>query len=239
MDPRGIKGSWESVVFYVNAEKTEAIQALGRRGAMVRGPHAVGPEVPQAGRHRGSRPTRSTWSSRRATAGRSRRSASTCRTTRTSASGTAASRCRCPTSSRRTTSRRPPASAPSSRGTRGGRAGGEVEHAVRRAADEHARGDRPRLGRQADGFKGSPRRRIKEHYSALEEGRADLVALYFMADPKLAELGLIAAARAGGDRPRRVRGLHAQRADAAPARPRGGRSSKRTTCATARWSCAG
>jgi dipeptidyl-peptidase-3 len=32
---------------------------------------------------------------------------------------------------------------------------------------------------------------IKEYYSALEEGRADLVALYFIGDPKLIELGLV------------------------------------------------
>ena len=35
---------------------------------------------------------------------------------------------------------------------------------------------------------------MKEQYSALEEARADLVALYFLPDPKLAELGLVKAA---------------------------------------------
>ncbi len=49
-------------------------------------------------------------------------------------------------------------------------------------------------GRQADGFKGTPQGAIKEHFSALEEGRADLIALYFIADPKLVELGIIPAA---------------------------------------------
>src|SRR5688500_424374 len=49
-------------------------------------------------------------------------------------------------------------------------------------------------GRQAPGFKGSPDEIIKEHYSALEEGRADLIALYYIADPKLADLGVISAA---------------------------------------------
>jgi dipeptidyl-peptidase-3 len=48
-------------------------------------------------------------------------------------------------------------------------------------------------GRQADGFKGTPQEAIKEYFSALEEGRADLVALYFLADPKLAELGIVPA----------------------------------------------
>ena len=49
-------------------------------------------------------------------------------------------------------------------------------------------------GRQAPGFKGSPDEIIKEHYSALEEARADLIALYYIADPKLVELGVIPAA---------------------------------------------
>ncbi len=35
---------------------------------------------------------------------------------------------------------------------------------------------------------------INEHFSALEEGRADLVGLYFLADPKLVELGIFPAA---------------------------------------------
>jgi dipeptidyl-peptidase III len=48
-------------------------------------------------------------------------------------------------------------------------------------------------GRQADG-KANPQALIKEHFSALEEGRADLVGLYFIADPKLVELGIIPAA---------------------------------------------
>jgi dipeptidyl-peptidase-3 len=49
-------------------------------------------------------------------------------------------------------------------------------------------------GRQAPGFQGSPDEIIKEHYSALEEARADLIALYFIADPKLVELGVVPAA---------------------------------------------
>ena len=49
-------------------------------------------------------------------------------------------------------------------------------------------------GRQAEGQKESPQALIKEHFSALEEGRADLVGLYFIADPKLVELGIFPAA---------------------------------------------
>ncbi|RUL87277.1 dipeptidyl-peptidase 3 family protein [Tautonia sociabilis] len=48
-------------------------------------------------------------------------------------------------------------------------------------------------GRVSDDLDGQPQDSIKEYYSALEEGRADLIALYFMPDPKLAELGLVSA----------------------------------------------
>jgi dipeptidyl-peptidase-3 len=48
-------------------------------------------------------------------------------------------------------------------------------------------------GRMADKLGAPPQALLKEFYSALEESRADLVALYFVADPKLVELGLMAA----------------------------------------------
>jgi len=46
-------------------------------------------------------------------------------------------------------------------------------------------------GRIEERLKGNPATAIKEHYSALEEARADLVGLYFLPDPKLAEMGLV------------------------------------------------
>ena len=46
-------------------------------------------------------------------------------------------------------------------------------------------------GRVSEHLHGSPQAALKEQYSALEEARADLVALYFLPDPKLAELGLV------------------------------------------------
>ena len=49
-------------------------------------------------------------------------------------------------------------------------------------------------GKQSEAVTGSPQSLIKEQFSALEEGRADLVGLYFIADPKLAELGVVPAA---------------------------------------------
>ena len=46
-------------------------------------------------------------------------------------------------------------------------------------------------GRVEDRLNGRPQAFLKEQYSALEEARADLVALYFLPDPKLVEIGLI------------------------------------------------
>jgi len=48
-------------------------------------------------------------------------------------------------------------------------------------------------GRMAEGS-ASPHLLLKEQYSAIEEARADLVALYFLPDSKLVELGLVDAA---------------------------------------------
>ena len=46
-------------------------------------------------------------------------------------------------------------------------------------------------GRMADHVKVTPQDLLKEQYSALEETRADLVALYFVAEPYLAQIGLV------------------------------------------------
>jgi dipeptidyl-peptidase III len=49
-------------------------------------------------------------------------------------------------------------------------------------------------GKVSERLKGAPQNFLKEQYSAVEESRADLVALYFVADPRLAELGILTAA---------------------------------------------
>jgi dipeptidyl-peptidase-3 len=49
-------------------------------------------------------------------------------------------------------------------------------------------------GRVSEKLKGSPQAALKEQFSALEEARADLVALYFIPNAKLAELGIVSAA---------------------------------------------
>ena len=48
-------------------------------------------------------------------------------------------------------------------------------------------------GQLAERLGGSAQPYLNEHYSALEEARADLIGLYFLADPKLVEIGVIPA----------------------------------------------
>jgi dipeptidyl-peptidase-3 len=52
-------------------------------------------------------------------------------------------------------------------------------------------------GRMREGLDLQPQELLKEQYSALEESRADLVALYFIADPYLVTLGLVSAEEHG------------------------------------------
>jgi dipeptidyl-peptidase III len=49
-------------------------------------------------------------------------------------------------------------------------------------------------GKVAERLKGRPQEVLKEQFSALEEARADLVGLYFLPDPKVVELGLVSDA---------------------------------------------
>jgi dipeptidyl-peptidase-3 len=44
---------------------------------------------------------------------------------------------------------------------------------------------------------GTPKQTLKNYASAMEEGRADLVALYYLMDPKLVEMGIIPSLEVG------------------------------------------
>src|SRR5206468_11509914 len=48
-------------------------------------------------------------------------------------------------------------------------------------------------GKVAERLSGNPQAALKEQFSAIEESRADLVALYFIADPEVVALGLVEA----------------------------------------------
>jgi len=64
-----------------------------------------------------------------------------------------------------------------------GRLAGELHTAMHEVIG-HASG-------QLESGVGTPKETLKNYASALEEGRADLVALYYLMDPKLVELGLM------------------------------------------------
>ena len=194
MDARGMKGAWEGVVYYANHEKTDEDPRAGDARAVVRGSPAGRSEVSQAEGRRACRRRRSRSWSKPATRVRSRRSASTCRTISASARSTAASRCRCRTCSTPTSARCPTASARNLRGTMrrwsgpsgGARLPSELTTEIHEVLGHGS-------GRMADHITVTPQDLLKEQYSALEETRADLVALYFVADPYLAAIGLVPA----------------------------------------------
>jgi dipeptidyl-peptidase III len=194
MDPRGIKGSWEALVFYVNREKTARIRTLADnaqwfedhmpfdpkyrkpnvKGIIANAIDVVietgdsGPVTPVGINLPNDQMIRENYGSK---------SVSLSNVNEAYDKST-------PDTMRSEFSWMPEEA---DRGTRFGTISGEL-HTDMHEVIGHA------SGRQADGFKGSPHEAIKEYYSALEEGRADLVALYFLPDPKLAELGVVPAA---------------------------------------------
>ena len=194
MDPRGIKGSWEGLVFYVNKEKTERIQKFATtaqwfedhmpydakyRKSDVRGivANAIdvvietgdsGPVTPIGINLPNDQRIREQHGSKSVSLSNVRESSdnATPPSMRTEFSWT-------PEEADRT--------------LKFGALAAELLTDMHEVIG-HA------SGQQAAGFKGTPQEAIKEHFSALEEGRADLVGLYFIADPKLAELGIVPAA---------------------------------------------
>ena len=194
MDPRGIKGSYEGLVFYVNQEKTGRIQTLARnaqwfedhmpydpkyRKPDVKGIVAnaidvvvetgdAGPVTPVGINLPNDQTIRENYGSKSVSL------SNVSEAYDKSGSGTM----------RGEFSWTPEEAERASRfGTIAGQLHTDMHEVIGHAS-----------GRQAEGFKGTPHEAIKEYYSALEEGRADLVALYFLADPKLVELGIVAAA---------------------------------------------
>jgi len=194
LDARGVKGGWEGLVFYVNQEKTARIKKFADnaqwfedhmpydakfRKPMVTGivANAIdvvvetgdsGPVTPIGINLPNDQAIRERYGSKSVTLSNVREAsdAGTPNTMRNEFSWT-------PEESERT----------NTHGTLSGELLTDMHEVIGHAS-----------GRQADGFKGSPQDAIKEYFSALEEGRADLVGLYFIGDPKLAELGIVPAA---------------------------------------------
>src|SRR6187401_2524624 len=194
MDPRGIKGSWEALVFYVNKEKTDRINKFASNAqwfednmpydAKYRKPSVKGivanaidvvietgdsgPVTPIGINLPNDQSIREQYGSK---------SVSLSNVGESSDKGT-------PGTMRNEFSWSPEEAGRTGKyGTLSGELLTDMHEVIGHAS-----------GRQADGFKGSPQDAIKQYFSALEEGRADLVGLYFITDPKLAELGIVPAA---------------------------------------------
>jgi dipeptidyl-peptidase III len=194
MDPRGIKGSWEALVFYVNQEKTGRIRTLAANAQWFedrmpwnpayRKPKATGivanaidvvvetgdsgPVTPVGINLPNDQKIREQYGSK---------SISLTNVRDAYDNSTPSSM----------TSEFAWSAEESGRGEKFGPLAGELLTDMHEVIG-HA------SGRQKDGLAGTPQELIKEHFSALEEGRADLIALYFLPDPKLAELGILPAA---------------------------------------------
>ena len=193
MDPRGVKGSWEGLVFYVNQEKTQRIKTLAEnaqwfedhmpwdakyRKAKVQGivANAIdvivetgdsGPVTPIGINLPNDQAIREKYGSKSVAL------ANVNEGYEKSAPGNMRSEFSWD-------------EAEAARSQKFGTFAGELTTDMHEVIG-HA------SGQQAAG-KANPQALIKEHFSALEEGRADLVGLYFIADPKLVELGVIPAA---------------------------------------------
>src|SRR6187455_599450 len=194
MDPRGIKGSWEALVFYVNKEKTDRINKFASNAqwfednmpydAKYRKPSVKGivanaidvvietgdsgPVTPVGINLPNDQSIREQYGSKSVSLSNVR-----------DASDNAV-----PSSMRGEFSWSPEEA---ERGRKYGELANELltdmHEVIGHASGQQAPGT-PRLKTDALG----------EHASALEEGRADLVGLYFTADPKLVELGAVSAA---------------------------------------------
>ena len=105
LDARGIKGAWEALVFYVNREKTSDIQKLAREAQWFEDRMPWDPQLPEAGRQ-GITANAIDVVIETGDSGPVTPVGINLPNDQTCANATAASRCRCRTSARRTTSPR-------------------------------------------------------------------------------------------------------------------------------------
>ena len=193
MDARGVKGSWEALVFYVNPEKTESIRRLadnaqwfedrmpwdpayrkkGVRGITANAIDVVvetgesGPVTPIGINLPNDQSVREDYGSKSVSL----------------SNVVEAYERSSPGAYRREFAWE---EAEAARSEKWGRLAGELNTNMHEVIG-HA------SGQLAEHLEGNPQAFLKEQYSALEESRADLVALYFIADPKLVELGIVPA----------------------------------------------
>ena len=191
MDARGAKGSWEALVFYVNEEKTQAIQTLaanaqwfedhmpwdpqyrreGVRGITANAIDVVvetgdsGPVTPIGINLPNDQGVREEHGSKSVSLSNVNESYDRSR----------------PPAYRREFAW---SEEEAGRSERWGSLAGELTTNMHEVIGHGS-------GRLAERLEGNPQAFLREQYSALEEARADLVALYFIADPKLVALGIV------------------------------------------------
>ena len=193
LDPRGTKGAWEGIVYYVNQEKTRKIQGLAAHaqwfedrmpwdprfrkaqvtGVSARGVEAVietgdsGPLTPIGINLPNDQAIREQFGSK---------SVSLANVNEAYEEST-------PEGLRAEFSWTPEEAA------RAKRWGALTQELITAMHEVIGHGS----GRMAEGVTLAPHLLLKEQYSAIEESRADLVALYFLTDPKLVDIGLVPA----------------------------------------------
>ncbi|HUU36208.1 MAG TPA: hypothetical protein VMW48_19220 [Vicinamibacterales bacterium] len=193
MDARGIKGAWEGIVYYINREKTARIQALAEnaqwfedrmpidpayRKPVVQGVTATaievvveagdaGPITPIGVNLPNDQRVREAYGSKSVTLSNVTEAYENSTTDEYRREFTWTDD-------------------EFARAKRWGAVAGELATEIHEVLGHGS-------GRMAAGLAAQPQELLKEQYSALEETRADLVALYFCADPKLVELGIVPA----------------------------------------------
>ena len=194
LDPRGIKGSWEGIVFYVNKEKTERIRSLATAAQwfennMPWDPQYRKPDVKGIVANAIDVVVETGDAGPVSAIGINLPNDQAIRESHGSKSVSLSNVVEANDKATPSTMRSEFAWTPeeAARAAKWGAFAGEL-HTDMHEVIGHA------SGRTSPSLKLSPQEAIKEHYSALEEGRADLVALYFIADPKLAELKVVTAA---------------------------------------------
>ncbi len=194
LDARGVKGAWEALVFYVNREKTEAIRTLAEHAQWFEDRMPWDPKYRKAG-VRGITANAIDVVVETGDAGpvtpiginlpndQSVREEQGSKSISLSNVNDAYDRSRSPEYRQEFAWD----DAEADRAERWGSFAGELNTNMHEVIG-HA------SGQLSDRLDGNPQAFLQEHYSALEESRADLVALYFIADPKLVEIGIVDAA---------------------------------------------
>ena len=236
LDPRGIKGSWEALVFYVDPEKTKTIKTIGDNAQWFEDHMPHDAEVTASRTSRASSPTRSTSivetgdSGPVTPIGINLPNDQRIREQYGSKSVSLVERRRGLRQVRTPGTMRGEFSWTPEEAERGAKFGSLADelHTDMHEVIGHA------SGQQAAGFKGTPQQALKEHFSALEEGRARSRRASTSSPTRSWWSSASFPPPTRTTSSARIRGLHAQRARAAAARARGHARSTKTTCATAR-----